>query len=127
MPKNNTEEYAGHYAYTYKGVRIDPYRILHLYNITNPAHQHALKKLLRAGKSIKDLRRDIEEVIMTLERWQQMLDEDSTPVTKSLEEMIKNPRPFPPSGGLLPGGVVGPVFGDSAPKKLREGWTDNGV
>jgi hypothetical protein len=70
------QKYDAHYTYVFKGVRIDPYRIMDLYKITHPAHQHAVKKLLRAGRSVKDLRRDIEEVRMTLDRWLAMLDEE---------------------------------------------------
>jgi hypothetical protein len=60
----------------YKGVKIDPYRIFELYNITNAAQQHAIKKLLRAGKSVKTLDQDIAEVQITLSRWQEMIQED---------------------------------------------------
>jgi hypothetical protein len=47
-----------------------------VYKITHPAHQHAIKKLLRVGASVKDLRQDIEETIVTLKRWLEMMDED---------------------------------------------------
>ena len=66
-----------HYVREYNGVILDPYRIMDIYQITHPAHQHALKKLLRAGQSIKDLRQDIKEVKDTLTRWEQMMDEDA--------------------------------------------------
>lgn len=65
-----------HYRYSYRGIKLDPYRIIHTYRITHPAHQHALKKLLRAGKSVKSLRQDIKEVQDALTRWLEMLDED---------------------------------------------------
>lgn len=29
----------GHYKYSFKGVKLDPYRILDVYGITNPAHK----------------------------------------------------------------------------------------
>src|SRR5574343_320745 len=64
-----------HYKYSYKGVKLDPYRILTVYNVTCPAMQHAIKKLLRAGNSIKDLEQDIQEVIDTLKRKLEMLKE----------------------------------------------------
>ena len=48
------------YAATIGGVKADPYRILLAYNITHPAQQHALKKLLRAGRSHKPLAQDID-------------------------------------------------------------------
>lgn len=71
-----TVDLGKHYSFEYKGIKLDPYRIFTVYNITNPAQQHALKKLLRAGTSVKSLERDIDEVIVTLNRWKQMLIED---------------------------------------------------
>ena len=65
-----------HYRYTYKGIKLDPYRILNVYGIHDAAHQHAIKKLLRAGKSIKTLKQDINEVIDTLNRMLEMIEED---------------------------------------------------
>lgn len=64
------------YNIQYKGVKLDPYRIMLAYGITHPAHQHALKKLLRAGRSHKTMHEDIEEVIESLKRWQEMIRED---------------------------------------------------
>ena len=66
-----------HYKYSYKGIKLDPYRILDIYKITCPAQQHAIKKLLRAGNSVKELKQDIAEVIDTLKRKLEMLEEDS--------------------------------------------------
>lgn len=65
-----------HYKYTYKGIKLDPYRIFRVYNISSPEQQHAIKKLLRAGNSVKDLQQDIQEVIMTLNRWLEIIEED---------------------------------------------------
>lgn len=65
-----------YYNYEYKGVKIDPYRIMYEYKITHPAHQHALKKLLRCGKSVKEQHQDIQEVIDSLTRWLAMIKED---------------------------------------------------
>jgi hypothetical protein len=67
---------AEYYNYSYKGIKIDVYRILKIFQITEPAQQHAIKKLLRAGKSIKGLTQDINEVIESLERWKEMINED---------------------------------------------------
>jgi hypothetical protein len=65
------------YKKTVCGVKVDPYRILALYEITHPAHQHALKKLLRNGKDPdQSLDEDIQEVIDSLRRWQEMRRED---------------------------------------------------
>lgn len=64
------------YDVTYRGIKLDPYRIFDLYGITHPCQQHSLKKILRAGKSHKSLKQDIQESIDTLERWKQMISED---------------------------------------------------
>jgi hypothetical protein len=76
LDKEETVEYE-HYKYSYKGIKLDPYRILDIYKITCPAQQHAIKKLLRAGNSVKELKQDITEVIDTLKRKLEMLEEDS--------------------------------------------------
>ena len=65
-----------HYDFEYKGIRCDPYRILDLYKINHPAQQHAIKKLLRLGESVKPLKQDLAEVIRTLQRWEGMIAED---------------------------------------------------
>lgn len=76
-PGKTVERDSGkHYRYSYRQIKLDPYRIIAIYGITHPAHQHALKKLLRAGKSVKSLRQDIKEVQDALTRWLEMLDED---------------------------------------------------
>lgn len=74
--KQGIKEYK-YYKYSYKGIKLDPYRILDIYKITCPAQQHAIKKLLRAGNSVKELKQDITEVIDTLKRKLEMLEEDS--------------------------------------------------
>ena len=65
-----------HYKFDHKGIRLDPYRILSIYGITHPAQQHAIKKLLRAGRSVKSLVQDIDEVMDSLSRWKEMIEED---------------------------------------------------
>ena len=74
-----------HYQYSYKGIKLDPYRILSVYGVTCPAMQHAIKKLLRAGNSVKDLEQDIQEVIDTLKRKLEMLEEDEQVFIKDSE------------------------------------------
>lgn len=64
------------YAAKIGGQKADPYRILLAYRITHPAQQHAIKKLLRAGRSHKTLDQDITEVIQSLERWREMMAEE---------------------------------------------------
>lgn len=65
-----------HYKFFFNRVKLDPYRIMQVYGITHPAQQHAVKKLLRAGRSIKSLSQDIDEVILTLTRWKEMIHEE---------------------------------------------------
>ena len=74
--RKEPEDYS-YYKYSYKGIKLDPYRILDIYKITCPAQQHAIKKLLRACNSVKELKQDITEVIDTLKRKLEMSEEDS--------------------------------------------------
>lgn len=56
---------------------LDVYRILSLFNVTNPAIQHAIKKLLVPGRrGAKDLERDLREAIVSINRALQMIAED---------------------------------------------------
>lgn len=58
---------------------IDVYRVLDLYGVTQPALQHAIKKLLCAGKrGAKDYRRDLCEAMDSIDRALQMADEDES-------------------------------------------------
>lgn len=66
---------------------IDVYRVLHLFNVTDPCIQHAVKKLLVAGGrgAGKDMGKDIQEAIDSLQRFQEMRQEDQQP-NKRLDE-----------------------------------------
>lgn len=65
-----------HYDFMFNGVKIDPYRIFDIYKVTHPALQHAAKKILRAGRSIKSLDQDIDEAIASLQRFKEMRNEE---------------------------------------------------
>jgi hypothetical protein len=58
---------------------VDVYRVLDLFNVSDPCMQHAIKKLLVAGErgAGKDIDKDIQEAIDSLERWKRMLKEDA--------------------------------------------------
>lgn len=58
---------------------IDVYRVLALFNVTNPCIQHAVKKLLVAGGrgAGKDIIKDVQEAIDSLERFKEMRVEDT--------------------------------------------------
>lgn len=68
------------YSHYYKRVPyeyIDVYRVLELFNVTDPAIQHAVKKLLVAGgRGHKNLEKDVNEAIASLNRWTEMRDEE---------------------------------------------------
>lgn len=71
----------GKHSHYYKDVRhlhcIDVYRTLKLFNVTDPAIAHAVKKLLCAGgRGVKDIQRDVQEAIDTLVRYREMCRED---------------------------------------------------
>jgi len=60
---------ANKYKVLCKGVHLDVYDILLAYAVTNPADQHAIKKMLMAGKrGVKDEIQDRKEAIQSLER-----------------------------------------------------------
>lgn len=63
-----------YYHRQFNGKSIDVYDVLVLWNATHPCQQHAIKKLLRAGQSIKPLKQDVEETIGTLKRWLEMME-----------------------------------------------------
>lgn len=56
---------------------IDVYRVLRLFEVTDPCLQHAIKKMLVAGgRGAKDIGQDVQEAIDTLERWKSMREEE---------------------------------------------------
>ena len=60
-----------------KLVAIDVYRVLELFDVVDPAIQHAVKKLLCAGgRGAKTMPQDVQEAIDSLNRWQEMRKED---------------------------------------------------
>jgi hypothetical protein len=58
---------------------VDVYRILKIFNVTDPCIQHAIKKLLVAGGrgAGKDINKDIQEAIDSLVRYQEIVKEDN--------------------------------------------------
>ncbi len=59
---------------------VDVYRVLNLFNVTDPCIGHAIKKLLVAGGrgAGKSIDKDIAEAIDSLTRWQEMQIEDES-------------------------------------------------
>jgi hypothetical protein len=71
---------------------IDVYRVLDLFGVTDPCIQHATKKLLVAGgRGHKDIGRDVQDVIDSLERWKAMRAEElasDIAAIREIREMI---------------------------------------
>jgi hypothetical protein len=75
----STERQHNHYFKDVRGLTyIDVYRVLQLFNVTDPCIQHAVKKLLVAGGrgAGKDINKDIQEAIDSLARYQEMRTEE---------------------------------------------------
>jgi len=65
-----------HYNHTLNGVKVDPYKIADIYNITSHPQFHALKKILRAHQpNHKSLEQNIDEAISALQRWKEIINE----------------------------------------------------
>lgn len=56
------------YNIPFRGITMDPYLVLELFQVTDPAIQQAIKKLLRCGRKHKDADADCEEAITSLVR-----------------------------------------------------------
>lgn len=57
-----------------KGVTVDVYDVLKAFNVTCPATQHALKKMLCTGlRGHKDAETDLNEAIASLQRAKELL------------------------------------------------------
>lgn len=71
------------YNHYYKRVPheyVDVYRVLQLFEVTDPCIQHAVKKLLVAGgRGAKDQAKDVAEAIVSLKRWEEMRCEEAGP------------------------------------------------
>ena len=81
-----------HYYKDVSGLKtIDVYRVLDLFNVTNPCIQHAVKKLLVAGGrgAGKDIGKDIQESIDSLERWKEMQTEGKSVFAECAVSAIK--------------------------------------
>ena len=75
MQNNNNNPYIVDIS---KYNKLDIYRILHLYNVTDPCLSHAIKKLLCAGKrGVKNQTQDINEAVQSLQRFLEMQGEDN--------------------------------------------------
>jgi len=57
--------------------KLDVYRVLTLYGVTDPCLQHSIKKLLCCGgRGVKSVQQDVQEAIDTLHRFIEMRGEE---------------------------------------------------
>lgn len=77
-PKAKGGRRHGHYFKPCPFAEVDVYRALRMFEVTDAAIGHAAKKLLCAGmRGAKPRGQDIREAIETLERWEEMEEEDA--------------------------------------------------
>ncbi len=74
-----SKEYSHYYKKVPSGVNyIDVYRVLEMFDVADPAIQHAIKKLLVAGgRGHKDQRKDVREAVVSLNRRIEMWEEEN--------------------------------------------------
>jgi len=66
-----------HYRYSYKGIKLDPARIMAIYKNPHTMAGSIVKKALVAGeRGQKDLLQDIDDIICAAVRWREMVLED---------------------------------------------------
>ncbi|MGZ5029038.1 MAG: hypothetical protein ACXWAT_00765 [Methylobacter sp.] len=67
-----------HYRYSYKGIKLDPFRIAKIYGMTDFELMTILKKVLKAGeRGHKDKRQDLRDIISAANRAIEIIDEDA--------------------------------------------------
>lgn len=76
--ENKEEKYSKYFRNVSHLEKIDIYRFLDLFNVTDHAIGHALKKLALAGVRTgeKSIREDLEEAQDTIKRKLEMMEED---------------------------------------------------
>lgn len=67
-----------YYTKRYGNLKLDPYRIMLIYDITHPAHQQIVKKALRMGTGERSIESDLEGIISAAQRFLEMLGEQKT-------------------------------------------------
>ena len=73
-----SEQNHSHYFKNVSNLKyIDIYRVLILFDVTDPCLQHAVKKLLCAGnRGVKDELKDVQEAISSLTRYLEIKTEN---------------------------------------------------
>lgn len=107
---------------------IDVYRVIELFEVTHPALQHALKKILAAGnRGAKDWEKDVQEAIDSLNRALQMRAEDAgdNQLRANAAEKTLSDMGYSWTGGVLwrpPYGKKPDWLEDDPHAELRKTW-----
>ena len=90
------KEYSHYYKKIPEGIHyIDVYRVLEMFEVSDPAISHAIKKLLVAGnRGHKDIEKDVREAIVSLNRRIEMWEEENQ--IQCLQHNMGNIDTFPP-------------------------------
>ena len=72
----NIVDLGSHYRNEFKGIKVDVYRVLQIFGVTDPVAQHIVKKLLRGTKKGHDEITVWNEVFQACERKKEMIEED---------------------------------------------------
>ena len=68
---------SSHYRHSYKGIKLDPYRIARVYDMRGGPREQIMKKCLRFTDKGQTEQQVVNEIRDALDRWQAMLDEDA--------------------------------------------------
>ena len=75
-PREKNKDLGSHYRNEFKGVKVDVYRVLQIFEVTDPVAQHIVKKLLRGTKKGHDEITVWNEVFQACERKKEMIEEE---------------------------------------------------
>jgi len=69
-----------YYNKTFKGIKLDPYRVCKIYDINGGPREHIIKKLLRGVNKNDGINTELDLISVVegqLKRWKEMLKEDA--------------------------------------------------
>ena len=70
------KDLGSHYRHSFMGYKIDVYRVIQIFGVTDPVAQHIVKKLLRGTKKGHTEEFVWQEVTQAVERKNEMIKED---------------------------------------------------
>ncbi len=76
MFEDDIKDLGSHYRHSFMGHKIDVYRVIQIFGVTDPVAQHIVKKLLRGTKKGHTEEFVWQEVTQAVERKNEMIKED---------------------------------------------------